>query len=133
MIAENCLINRIDTVSELLERILEQVVPGQEAGTDSSDKGLPDLPPREQDLSFLRHSPLRAEDLPTVVDSSVKTGRPQSIPAWFWPEVFRLYGQGLGYRAVADALISLKVSTTKSSVERLIKGLPPYQGRRPAA
>ena len=59
-------------------------------------------------------------------------GRPQSIPQWAWPEVFRLREQGLGYRRVADALMPLKVSTTKSSVERLIKGQPPYTGRRPS-
>jgi len=62
---------------------------------------------------------------------SVRTGRPQSIPVEIWPEVIRLYGQGLGYRRVANALIPLKIWTTKSSVERLIKGRPPYQDRRP--
>ena len=68
----------------------------------------------------------------TLTDQSLdsaKRGRPQSIPAWAWPTVFRLHAQGLGYRRVAMALLSLKVSTTKSSVERLIRGLPPYQGR----
>ena len=75
--------------------------------------------------------------MPNLVDqdattplAGVKIGRPQSIPRWAWPEVFRLYGQGLGYRAVAHALIPMKVSTTKSSVERLIKGRPPYAGER---
>ncbi len=52
----------------------------------------------------------------------------QSIPAWAWPEVLRLYGQGMEYRRVANPLIPLKVATTKSSVERLIKGNPPYAG-----
>lgn len=61
----------------------------------------------------------------------VKRGRPLSIPRWAWPEVFRLHGQGLGYRRVAAALIPMKVFTTKSSVERLVKGLAPYEGRRP--
>ncbi len=42
----------------------------------------------------------------------------------------RSFVEGLGYRRVADMLIGQGVSTTKSSVERLIKGLPPYQGRR---
>ncbi len=60
-------------------------------------------------------------------------GRPQSIPPWAWPEVFRLREQGMGYRRVAEALLPLKVATTKSSVERLIKGKPPYSGRRPSA
>ena len=57
-------------------------------------------------------------------------GRPQSIPPWAWPEVFRLREEGMGYRRVAAALLSLKVWTTKSSVERFIKGQPPYSGRR---
>ncbi len=60
----------------------------------------------------------------------VKTGRPESIPQSMWPTVFTLHGQGLGYRRVADALIPRGVFTTKSSVERLIKGKPPYAGRR---
>ena len=39
---------------------------------------------------------------------------------------------GHGYRLVATRLADLGVWTTWGSVERLIKGLPPYQGRRPA-
>ena len=61
--------------------------------------------------------------------TGVKTGRPQSIPAWAWPEVFRLRELGLGYRRVAAVLISIKVWTTKLSVERFIKGKPPYTKR----
>ena len=75
--------------------------------------------------------------LGTVVDQhtiplsdSVKTGQTQSGMLWGWPEVFRLYGQGLGYRAVANALATLKVSTTKSGVERLVKGKAPYPARQ---
>ncbi len=71
----------------------------------------------------------------TLLDQSppsLTKGRPRSIPPWAWPEVFRLHGQGLGYRRVANALIPLKIWTTKSSVERLIKGKPPYSGSRPA-
>ena len=60
--------------------------------------------------------------------ASPKRGRPQSIPKHVWPEVFRLYSMGHGYRAIADLMIPLGVSTTKSSVERLVKGLPPYTG-----
>ena len=62
--------------------------------------------------------------------ASPKRGRPQSIPPEMWGTVFRLHSQGHGYRRIADLLIPLHVSTTKSSVERLIKGLPPYLGRR---
>ena len=57
-------------------------------------------------------------------------GRPQSIPPDFWGLVFQLYGAGLGYRAIATHLNKLGTFTTKSSVERLIKGRPPYAGRR---
>ncbi len=46
------------------------------------------------------------------------------------PEEYR--EQDLGYRRVADALLSLKVWTTKSSVERLINGKSPYTGGRPS-
>lgn len=59
-----------------------------------------------------------------------KRGRPQAIPPEHWATVFRLYGEGNGYRRIADLLIPLGVSCTKSSVERLIKGQAPYQGRR---
>ena len=71
----------------------------------------------------------------TLLDQSppsLTKGRPQSIPLWAWPEVFRLREHGLGYRRVAAALLCLKVWTTKSSVERLIKGKPPYPGRHPS-
>ena len=65
-----------------------------------------------------------------MVAKLAKRGRPQSIPPEHWETVFRLYSEGKGYRAIADLLIPMHVSTTKSSVEPLIKGLPPYQGRR---
>ena len=60
----------------------------------------------------------------------MKQGRRPSIPEPVWSVVFRLYGAGQGYRAIADALLVMGVATTKSSVERLIKGKPPYNGRR---
>ena len=44
-------------------------------------------------------------------------------------EAFRLYAEGHGYRMLASRLADLGVWTTRGSVERLIKGLPPYQGR----
>ena len=77
----------------------------------------------------------RGVELATLLDQSppsLTKGRPRSIPAWVWPEVFRLREQGLGYRRVAAGLVSLKVWTTKSSVERLVKGKPPYTGGRPS-
>ncbi len=57
---------------------------------------------------------------PPSPKSSSRSQEPQSIPRWVWPEVFRLYGQGLEYQAVADALIPLQVSTTKSLVGVLL-------------
>ncbi len=51
---------------------------------------------------------------PVSMAIDVKTGRPQSIPRWVWPQVFELHNQGLGYRRVAVALASLQVWTTKS-------------------
>ena len=59
----------------------------------------------------------------------MKQGRKRSIPEWVWGDALRLYSQGLGYRMVATRLADLGVWTTRGSVERLIKGLPPYQGR----
>ncbi len=41
-----------------------------------------------------------------------------------------LYSEGHGYRRVASRLADLVVWTTRGSVERLLKGLPPYAGRR---
>ena len=62
---------------------------------------------------------------------SDKRGRRQAIPQEAFGLVFTLYGEGLGYRAIADRLAEMRVCyPTKSSVERLIKALPPYQGRR---
>ena len=57
-------------------------------------------------------------------------GRKPSIPQDVWREVFQLYAEGNGYRAISTALLVLGVLTSKSSVERLIKGKPPYVGRR---
>jgi hypothetical protein len=64
------------------------------------------------------------------MQQATRRGRPQSIPPQHWSTVFALYAAGNGYRRIADLLIPLGVSTTKSSVERLVKGQAPYQGRR---
>ena len=58
-------------------------------------------------------------------------GHKRSIPERVWGDVFRLHSQGHGYRSVTARLAELGVWTSRGSVERLIKGLPPYQGRRP--
>jgi len=71
------------------------------------------------------------EALSQVLSGLRKLTRPNS--AWACPDAFRLYSEGYGYRRVASRLADLAVWTTQGSVERLIKGLPPYQDRRPAA
>jgi hypothetical protein len=60
-----------------------------------------------------------------------QASRPQSLSPKMGA-VFRLYGQGLGYRMVAARLADLGVLTTRGNVERLIKGRPAYSGRRPS-
>ena len=62
---------------------------------------------------------------------AMKQGRKRSIPERVWGDALRLYSDGCGYRAVASRLASLGVFTTRGSVERLVKGLAPYEGRRP--
>ena len=59
-------------------------------------------------------------------------GRKRSIPETVWGDAFRLYSEGCGYRSVVARLAALGVWTTRGSVERLIKGRPPYSGSRPA-
>ncbi len=78
-----------------------------------------------------RHDSEFWDAFPGSLDPGLTTspGRPRSIPPWAWAEVSRLHSQGLGYRRVAAALLSLQVWTTKCSVERLIKGKAPYTKR----
>ena len=38
-----------------------------------------------------------------------------------------MHRTGLGYQAIANELNRLGVSTSRGSVERLVKGLPPYE------
>jgi hypothetical protein len=53
-------------------------------------------------------------------------GRPRSISESSFVMVIKLHRQGLGYQAIAKYLEQYGVSTTRGSVFRLIKGLPPY-------
>ena len=63
--------------------------------------------------------------------ASRKRGRPPAIPPSAYALVFRMYSEGLGYRAIASRLCEMGVCfPTKSSVERCIRGLSPYTGRR---
>lgn len=59
----------------------------------------------------------------------MKPGRKRSIPEWAWDDALRLYSEGHGYRLVATRLADLGVWTSRGSVERLVKGLAPYEGR----
>ena len=66
-------------------------------------------------------------------DSTLKKrgrGRPPAIPESLFETVFRAYGQGSGYRAIANRLTALGVPVDKSSVARLIRGQGCYRGRR---
>ena len=58
-------------------------------------------------------------------------GRPRSVAEQHYGTVFSLYSRGWGYRRIADALMALGAVTSKSSIERLVKGQGVYRGRRP--
>ena len=75
---------------------------------------------------------LLANEIPTPVLEAMTQGRKRSIPESVWGDAFRLYAEGHDYRMVASRLADLGVWTTRGSVERLIKGLPPYQGEHPS-
>ena len=56
----------------------------------------------------------------------MKTGRPVSIPTSAFVDVRRWHGLGYGCRLIAAMLEEQGIFTTKSSVERLLKGQAPY-------
>ena len=58
-------------------------------------------------------------------------GRRASIPEWAFSEVFQLHGCGNGCRKIARLLEDKGIYTTKSSVDRLLRWLPPYDGMEP--
>ena len=58
----------------------------------------------------------------------VRRGRPVSIPFEAYGLVFHLHAAGVGFRAIAKGLERIGVATTRSSVFRLVHGLPPYSG-----
>jgi len=59
--------------------------------------------------------------------TSMTKGRPRSIPVRLFVKALRLKLSGLGYQAVAEELERYGVRTSRGSVERLVKGLPPYE------
>ena len=69
---------------------------------------------------------LRAGIMGSVFLAVVARGRPRSIPSALFVKVLRLKLAGLGYLAISNELNRLGVATSRGSVERLVKGLPPY-------
>jgi len=57
-----------------------------------------------------------------------RRGRPRSIPERHFVRVHAMHRTGLGYQAIARELSRLGIATSRGSVERLVKGLPPYDG-----
>ena len=58
----------------------------------------------------------------------MKTGRQQSIPEFAYDDVRRWRAQGYGCRKIVKLLEGLGIYTGKSSVDRLLRGQPPYGG-----
>lgn len=58
-----------------------------------------------------------------------RRGRRRSIPETAFATALRLHREGYGYQRIANRLAEIGVSTTRSSVHRLIAGLPPYGAR----
>ena len=54
-------------------------------------------------------------------DVKKKPGRPRAVPEDMVPDVLRLYGSGLGYRAIARELAKKGVWADWSTVRRIIK------------
>ena len=59
-----------------------------------------------------------------------RQGRMPSIPPTVYQRVFDLHAQGLGVFRIAAALEGMGVFTSRGSVDRLLRGLPPYAGAR---
>jgi len=57
---------------------------------------------------------------------AIGRGRPVSIPETAFADVRRWRSQGFGYIRISRLLEGVGVFTSKSSVERLLKGQPPY-------
>lgn len=50
-----------------------------------------------------------------------KPGRPKAVPEALIPQVLSLYGEGLGYRAVARELRREGISADWSTIRRIVK------------
>ncbi|MDA1129632.1 MAG: hypothetical protein O2913_13200 [Chloroflexi bacterium] len=61
-----------------------------------------------------------------------RQGRRPSIPAEMFDQVFAWHSQDIGERRISNLLGEMGIFASKSSVFRLLHGLPPYQERREA-
>lgn len=64
---------------------------------------------------------------PASMEIPARRGRPRSIPRSLFVTIQWLYLGGLGYRRIARVLEErFDVYTTRGSVERFVRGKPPY-------
>ena len=63
-------------------------------------------------------------------EASKRQGRLASIPEIAYQRVFDLNRQGLGVYRITTALEDHGVYTSRSSVDRLLRGLPPYDASK---
>ena len=66
---------------------------------------------------------IRAAD---TMGQVIGRGRPVSIPRSAFADIRRWRGEGYGYQRISRLLEGVGVFTSRGSVERLVKGLPPY-------
>lgn len=59
--------------------------------------------------------------------TTARQGRLPSIPSSAYKQVFDLSGKGLGVHRIAAALADQGVFISRSSVDRLLRGLPAYE------
>jgi len=62
----------------------------------------------------------------TKINSLRSAGRPRSIPDALFETVLQLYSMGYGYRSITTRLRALGVSTTHTTIRRLLLGLGAY-------
>ena len=81
-------------------------------------------------------------NLPKQLKTGVHApGRPRSIPCSLFDTILQLYARGYGYRSITTHLRGLGVSTTHTTVRRLLKSQGAYakcprcgeSGRMPSA
>ena len=66
-------------------------------------------------------------NLPKELKTGVHApGRPRSIPGSLFDTVLQLYASGYGYRSIATHLRGLGMSTTHTTVRRLLKAEGAY-------